>query len=62
MSDDADFSTENFELGRLVNDIAVALIILGLVFLALSFVGCCGSCCNFTSIMLLVCRKYLKSA
>ncbi|XP_053372516.1 tetraspanin-9-like [Mercenaria mercenaria] len=44
--------TDKFELGSVVSDIATVMIVLGLVLLGLSFVGCCGACCNFSTIML----------
>ncbi|XP_060596324.1 tetraspanin-9-like [Ruditapes philippinarum] len=45
-------NTDAFELGSVVSDIATVMIVLGLALLVLSFVGCCGACCNFTTIML----------
>ncbi|XP_045209623.2 CD63 antigen-like [Mercenaria mercenaria] len=49
---DASFSTDKFEFGSLVSTLCYIMIAAGVVLLAISFLGCCGACCSFTTIML----------
>lgn len=51
---DTGFNTDNFELGSLVGTICYIMIALGVVLLAISFVGCFGACCNLTTVILVV--------
>ncbi|XP_045209612.2 tetraspanin-9-like [Mercenaria mercenaria] len=49
---DASFNTDNFEFGSLVGTLCYIMISLGVVLLAISFLGCFGACCSFTTVML----------
>ncbi|XP_060557621.1 uncharacterized protein LOC132718036 [Ruditapes philippinarum] len=49
---DASFSTDNFEFGSLVSTLCYIMIALGVVLMAVAFVGCCGACCSLTTVIL----------
>lgn len=50
---DTNFNTDKFELGSLVSTLCYVCIAIGIVLLAISFIGCCGACCNLTTLMLI---------
>lgn len=47
-----DFNMDNFEFGPLVGTLCYVMIAVGVVLLAIAFLGCFGACCSFTTIML----------
>lgn len=47
-----ELDTDKFEMGSLVSTLCYVSIALGIALLAVSFIGCCGACCNFTTLML----------
>jgi len=49
---DVTFNLDVLDYGALLNDLALAMILSGIVLLAVSFLGCCSACCNFTTLAL----------
>ena len=49
-----DIDLDNFDLGPMVSDLCTVIIVVGVALLVLAFVGCCGACCNSTTVMLVV--------
>lgn len=48
----SNFSMDDFEFGSLVGTLCYVMIAVGVVLLAIAFLGCFGACCSFTTIML----------
>ncbi|KAL4229333.1 cd63 antigen [Mactra antiquata] len=44
--------TSNLDLGIMISALAIAMIVVGVFLLAISFIGCCSACYNFTTLML----------
>ncbi|XP_052803810.1 CD63 antigen-like [Mya arenaria] len=49
---DSDFNTEAFDIGAMLSDLTVVMIVVGVALLAFSFVGCCSACCNISTLAL----------
>ncbi|KAL4229332.1 hypothetical protein ACF0H5_012373 [Mactra antiquata] len=47
-----DVDTSNLDLGVMISAVAIAMIVIGVLFSALSFIGFFSACCNFTTLML----------
>ncbi|KAH3700276.1 tetraspanin-1-like [Dreissena polymorpha] len=47
-----DLNTDNFELGTVVQAIAIAMIVVGVVVGAIAIVGYCSACCNISTLAL----------
>lgn len=44
----------SFDLGVLLGDVAVALIVMGCILLFISIMGCCGACCQVRWMLIVV--------
>ncbi|XP_052803632.1 tetraspanin-1-like [Mya arenaria] len=49
---DSSYSLGNFEYTEVLNDLAIAMIVAGVVLGAVALVGCIGACCNLTTLAL----------